>query len=214
MKILVTGGAGYIGSIVVEQLIARGEQVVVFDNLYQGHRAAVHPAAAFVQGDLADRTALDALFAEHSPEAIMHFASHTLVGKSMQNPFLYIGDNVTKGLIPAKRSAVRRAPLHPLPLHRQHLRPARGVCPSLETRSALCQAAPTASRNTCWSPPTAPDGPNLRPATSRRSGLCWSQAARPSTASPGWTPQYTRLDAIVESAWSWHLAHPNGYDNS
>ncbi len=98
MKILVTGGAGYIGSIVVEQLIARGEQVVVFDNLYQGHRGAVHPAAAFVQGDLADRAALDALFAEHRPEAIMHFASHTLVGESMQNPFLYIGDNVTNGL--------------------------------------------------------------------------------------------------------------------
>ncbi len=98
MKILVTGGAGYIGSIVVEQLIARGEQVVVFDNLYQGHRSAVHPAAAFVQGDLADRAALDALLAEHRPEAIMHFASHTLVGESMQNPFLYIGDNVTNGL--------------------------------------------------------------------------------------------------------------------
>ena len=98
MKILVTGGAGYIGSIVVEQLIARGEQVVVFDNLYQGHRSAVHPAAVFVQGDLADRAALDALFTEHRPEGIMHFASHTLVGESMQNPFLYIGDNVTNGL--------------------------------------------------------------------------------------------------------------------
>jgi len=98
MKTLVTGGSGYIGIIVVEQLIARGEQVVVFDNLYQGHRAAVHPDATFVQGDLADRAALDALFAEHRPEAIMHFASHTLVGESMQNPFLYIGDNVTNGL--------------------------------------------------------------------------------------------------------------------
>ena len=98
MKILVTGGAGYIGSIVVEQLIARGEQVVVFDNLSQGHRAAVHPAAAFVQGDLADRSALDSVMAEHRPEAIMHFASYTLVGESMQYPFLYIGDNVTNGL--------------------------------------------------------------------------------------------------------------------
>lgn len=98
MKILVTGGAGYIGSIVVEQLIARGEEVVVFDNLFQGHRAAVHPAAAFVRGDLADRAALEALFAEHAPEAIMHFASYTLVGESMANPFLYVGDNVTNGL--------------------------------------------------------------------------------------------------------------------
>lgn len=98
MKILVTGGAGYIGSIVVEQLVAAGESVVVFDNLYQGHVQAVHPEAVFIQGDLADRAAVDAVMAEHRPEGIMHFASHTLVGESMQKPFLYIGDNVTNGL--------------------------------------------------------------------------------------------------------------------
>lgn len=98
MKILVTGGAGYIGSIVVEQLIQAGESVVVFDNLYQGHRAAVHPDAIFVEGDLADRVAVDTLLGEHQPEAIMHFASHTLVGESMENPFRYLGENVTNGL--------------------------------------------------------------------------------------------------------------------
>jgi UDP-glucose 4-epimerase len=98
MKLLITGGAGYIGSIVVEQLIQAGESVVVFDNLYQGHRAAVHPQAIFVQGDLADRAAIDAVMQEHKPEAIMHFASHTLVGESMQEPFLYLGENVTNGL--------------------------------------------------------------------------------------------------------------------
>lgn len=98
MKILVTGGAGYIGSIVVEQLVEAGESVVVFDNLYQGHRAAVHPQAEFVQGDLADRAAVDAVMRDYRPEAIMHFASHTLVGESMQKPFLYLGENVTNGL--------------------------------------------------------------------------------------------------------------------
>lgn len=98
MKILVTGGAGYIGSVVVEQLIEAGESVVVFDNLYQGHRAAVHPDAVFVEGDLADRVAVDALLAEQRPEAVMHFASHTLVGESMENPFRYLGENVTNGL--------------------------------------------------------------------------------------------------------------------
>ena len=98
MKILVTGGAGYIGSVVVEQLIAQGDEVVVVDNLYQGHRAAVHPQAVFVQGDLADRPAVDALLAQHRPAAIMHFASHTLVGESMQKPFLYLGENITNGL--------------------------------------------------------------------------------------------------------------------
>jgi UDP-glucose 4-epimerase len=98
MKILVTGGAGYIGSVVVEQLIAANESVVVFDNLSQGHRAAVHPEAVFVQGDLADRTAIDAALSRHRPDAVMHFASKTLVGESMQKPFLYLGDNVTTGL--------------------------------------------------------------------------------------------------------------------
>ncbi len=98
MKILVTGGAGYIGSVVTEQLIAAGEQVVVFDNLYQGHRAAVHPAATFVLGDLADRAAVDAVFAAQQPDAVMHFAAYSLVGESMENPFKYMGENVTNGL--------------------------------------------------------------------------------------------------------------------
>ncbi|HEV2968997.1 MAG TPA: UDP-glucose 4-epimerase GalE [Pirellulales bacterium] len=98
MKILVTGGAGYIGSVVVEQLIADGESVVVFDNLSQGHRAAVHPRATFVEGDLTERAAIDAALAEHRPDAVMHFASHTLVGESMQQPFLYLGANVVGGL--------------------------------------------------------------------------------------------------------------------
>ena len=98
MKILVTGGAGYIGSIVVEELIAKGESVVVFDDLSQGHREAVHPNAQFIKGDLANRERIDAVLAQERPEAVMHFASRTLVGESMQQPFLYLGDNVANGL--------------------------------------------------------------------------------------------------------------------
>lgn len=98
MRILVTGGAGYIGSVASEQLVKAGHAVIVFDNLSQGHRAAVPAEAAFVKGDLADASALARVFAEHRPEAIMHFASHTLVGESMQKPFLYLGDNVVNGL--------------------------------------------------------------------------------------------------------------------
>ena len=98
MKVFVTGGAGYIGSIVVEQLVLAGEAVVVFDNLYQGHRAAVHPAAAFVQGDLHERAAIDAALGEHKPDAVMHFASYTLVGESMEQPMKYLGDNVSCGI--------------------------------------------------------------------------------------------------------------------
>ena len=98
MKILVTGGAGYIGSVTVEQLIEAGEEVVVFDNLYQGHRAAVHPEALFVQGDLADKAAVADLLHTHRPDGIMHFASHTLVGESVEKPFLYLRDNVVNAL--------------------------------------------------------------------------------------------------------------------
>lgn len=98
MKVFVTGGAGYIGSTVVAELLAAGDSVVVFDNLYQGHQAAVHPQAVFVQGDLADRSAIDAALAEHRPDGIMHFASYTLVGESVTHPFMYLGDNVRNAL--------------------------------------------------------------------------------------------------------------------
>ena len=98
MNILLTGGAGYIGSVVSGQLIDRGEHVVVFDNLFQGHRAAIHPEAKFVQGDLADRQMVQKVFDENAIDAVMHFASYTLVGESMEKPFKYIGDNVTNGL--------------------------------------------------------------------------------------------------------------------
>lgn len=95
MKILVTGGAGYIGSITTAELIAAGHQAIVFDNLYQGHAAAVHPEATFIQGDLADRDAVARAFADHPGiDGIMHFASYTLVGESMQQPLLYLRDNL------------------------------------------------------------------------------------------------------------------------
>ena len=98
MKILVTGGAGYIGSVVAEQLIGAGESVVVFDNLSQGHSAAVHSSAVFIKGDLSDRAAIDGALSEHRPDAVMHFASRTLVGESMENPYKYFHNNVYGGL--------------------------------------------------------------------------------------------------------------------
>ncbi|MCB0176331.1 MAG: UDP-glucose 4-epimerase GalE [Anaerolineae bacterium] len=98
MKILVTGGAGYIGSTVVAELIREGDSVIVLDNLYQGHEEAVHPEAVFVKGDLNDRAIIDSILVDYQPEAIMHFASHTLVGESMEKPFLYLAENVTNGL--------------------------------------------------------------------------------------------------------------------
>ena len=98
MKVLVTGGAGYIGSVTVEELVKAGKKVMVLDNLSLGHRAAVHPEAEFVQADLCNIEEIRAAFAAFKPDAIMHFAAKSLVGESMQDPFLYLGDNVTNAL--------------------------------------------------------------------------------------------------------------------
>jgi UDP-glucose 4-epimerase len=96
--LLVTGGAGYVGSHAVVELLARGHKVVVFDNLYQGHREAVPAEANFVPGDLCDRGAIAAVFKAHKIGAIMHFAAHSLVGESMTKPFRYVGENVVNAL--------------------------------------------------------------------------------------------------------------------
>jgi len=98
MTVLVTGGAGYIGSTVAKELTEAGETVVVLDNLAQGHRAAVPSAARFVEGDLRDPSIVEQIVEEHQPDAIMHFASWTLVGESMERPLKYLGDNVQGGV--------------------------------------------------------------------------------------------------------------------
>ncbi len=94
MKVLVTGGAGYIGSHVVQLLAERDYQVLVFDNLIKGNRGAVHPDATLIVGDLRDRAALAKLFQAHQFDGIMHFASRILVGESMEQPFDYLRDNL------------------------------------------------------------------------------------------------------------------------
>jgi UDP-glucose 4-epimerase len=97
-KILVTGGAGYIGSICVEELLNRGYEVAVFDNLSEGHAKAIDPRADFYQGDLADRSVLRHAFEQAKPEAVMHFAANALVGESMTNPSKYFRNNVASGI--------------------------------------------------------------------------------------------------------------------
>ena len=111
-KILVTGGAGYIGSITTAELIKAGYDVVVFDNLYQGHEAAVHPKATFFKGDLANPADIARMFAENpNIDGIMHFASYTLVGESMEKPLMYLRDNLVNAanlLEEAVKNGVRR----------------------------------------------------------------------------------------------------------
>ena len=96
--VLVTGGAGYVGSHAVADLVAHGYAVVVFDNMQQGHQAAVADGADLVVGDLSDRDAVRRLFAGRRFDAVMHFAANSLVGESMRQPFRYLGDNVANAV--------------------------------------------------------------------------------------------------------------------
>lgn len=99
MSVLVLGGAGYIGSHMVDRLIEKGHDVVVVDNLVTGHRAAVHPDAKFYEGDLADQPFMREVFKENPQvDAVIHFAAFSLVGESMTEPLKYF-DNNTAGMI-------------------------------------------------------------------------------------------------------------------
>lgn len=94
MSILVLGGAGYIGSHAVYQLIESGKDVVVVDNLLTGHKAAVHPKATFYKGDIRERDFLHEVFSNESIESVIHFAASSLVGESMDKPLQYFDNNV------------------------------------------------------------------------------------------------------------------------
>jgi len=98
MKILVTGGAGFIGSCCTEYLLDHGHQVVVYDSLAHGHRAAVDPRARLLVGNLADREGIHAVLAAEKPEGIIHFAAFIEVGESMRDPGKYFRNNTVCGL--------------------------------------------------------------------------------------------------------------------
>jgi UDP-glucose 4-epimerase len=98
MKLLVVGGAGYIGSVCAELLLDEGHTAAVFDNLSEGHRSAIDPRAQFIEGDLESFDAIRSALEKFQPEAVMHFAASALVGESMQNPSKYFRNNITHGL--------------------------------------------------------------------------------------------------------------------
>jgi UDP-glucose 4-epimerase len=98
VKILVTGGAGYIGSICVEELLNARHEVVTIDNLSEGHRRAVDSRAEFIEGDLADRVLLLKVLEQTRPAAVMHFSGNALVPESMMNPGKYFRNNVANGI--------------------------------------------------------------------------------------------------------------------
>jgi UDP-glucose 4-epimerase len=99
MRVLVTGGAGYIGSVVSEQLVSDGHEVVIYDNLSKGHRGAVVEGARFVQGDLLEADQLRQTLNDNRIEAVIHMAASSLVGESVQEPSKYYHNNVVAGLV-------------------------------------------------------------------------------------------------------------------
>ncbi len=96
-KVLIIGGAGYIGSHIVKRVLERGMQTIVFDNLQTGHREAVI-GGTFIQGDIGDERILQEIFAAHEIDSVIHMAADCLVGDSMKDPLKYFNNNVSKGL--------------------------------------------------------------------------------------------------------------------
>lgn len=98
MAILVTGGAGYIGSVAVEDLRAKGETIVVLDNLVYGHREAVDASVPFYEGNIGDQTLVEKIIREHGIESCMHFSAFAYVGESVENPRIYYENNFVQTL--------------------------------------------------------------------------------------------------------------------
>jgi len=98
MAILVTGGAGYIGSVAVEDLLSKGEEVVVVDNLVYGHRAAVSSSVPFYEGNIGDSGLISKVLTEHKIDACMHFSAYAYVGESVEKPEIYFENNVEQSI--------------------------------------------------------------------------------------------------------------------
>ena len=98
MKVLVVGGAGYIGSVITRLLLDKGHKVTVLDNLSLGHRAAVSKPARLIVGDLADTVLLDRLMKEEHPDCVMHFAARSLIPESVERPDIYFENNISRGI--------------------------------------------------------------------------------------------------------------------
>src|SRR5688500_17011824 len=99
MRVLVTGGAGYIGSVITEELLNAEHEVTVFDNLSKGHLDAVAKGADFVEGDLLQTDLLQKVFNENKIVAVIHMAAYSLVGESMRRPRDYCRNNVEASIV-------------------------------------------------------------------------------------------------------------------
>lgn len=97
-RVLVTGGAGYVGSHCVEYLVSRGYKVVILDNLERGDTRLIHPKAVFIEGDIADEKLLRSIVSENQIDGVLHFAAYAYVGESTKNPQIYYKNNTVKSI--------------------------------------------------------------------------------------------------------------------
>ena|SRR3989344_4088490 len=321
MRVFVSGGAGYIGSVCVEELLNAGHAVHVIDNLSEGHRAAVDERAEFIEGDLGEREELHKVLSRIRPDAVMHFAANALVGESMTNPTKYFRNNVANGInlvegcvkagvaklvfsstcsifgVPEQVPIVEETPKRPINpygesklmfekildwyqrlhglsyvclryfnaagasrrfgehhRHETHLVPnvlkvALGIKPSVEIYGTdyptpdgtcirdyihildLAQAHMLALRHAgsdvfnlgCGDGYSVKDVVETARKVTGHKVPAVEMPRRPGDPPKlvadstkirkilGWQPKYNTLEAIVESAWHWHRAHPNGY---
>ena len=206
MAILVLGGAGYIGSHLVRELISAGRDVVVADNLATGFQQAVHPKARFYRTDIRDRAGLDHLFQREQIEGVIHFAAYSQVGESMQNPLKYYNNNLG-GTITLLESMIAHdvkrivfsstAAVYGIP----------DRCPIPESdRTEPINPYGETKRKITGHPIPAEIAP-------KRDGdpaelVASSEKARTVL---GWKPKLCDIETIVSSAWKWHQSHPDGY---
>ncbi len=255
MSVAVTGGAGYIGSHAVKALRAAGADVVIYDNLSAGHRAAAEGAAAPLEiGDIHDLARLREVFEARRVDAVMHFAASLSVSESVADPFGYYENNVAGALAVLRAMAEtgdHRPEVHVIPraidaalgratfaMFGTDYETPDGTClrdyvhvtdlasAHLLALESLRAGGPSAAYNLCNGRPTSVrevvesvervTGRTV-PVTvgDRRPGdpaVLFASSDR-IKRDLGWSPTYEALDVIVETAWRWRAAHPNGYED-
>jgi len=214
---------------------AGGHEVLVFDNLQQGHRAAVCAGAEFVRGDLASAGEIDAAIARFQPEAVMHFAADSLVGESMQHPFLYLQDNHDPELhlIPiilqvamGKREKITifgddyttpdgtciRDYIHVEDLIDAHVL-ALGALDAGNRIYNLGNGRGFSVKEVVEAARRIPGHDIPVAIGARRAGDPAILAAGSDKIKQelGWNPRVGEIEAIIGSAWHWHQSHPEGY---
>src|SRR5438270_845628 len=200
MRIFVTGGAGYIGSVCTEQLLNEGHEVAIFDNLSEGHRHAVDPRARFIEGDVADREQIETALSSSRPAAVLQVA----LGQR-PNLEIYGTDYETPD------GTCIRDYIHIVDLAQAHILAlgttssgfynlGTGGGSSVREVITACRKITGRKIDTIEKPRRPGDPARL---------IASSEKIKDEL---GWRPQFQSLDAIIESAWEWHQKFPRGYE--